>query len=71
MSLLLYLGFLPISATYTTYFTPPFLNVLRASHGVAVPVKGNFLVKDSTTVEVGGKNKDEDQIRGVETPGSR
>lgn len=43
-----------------------FLNMLRVSHGVTVPARGDFLVEDSITFEVGGKNKDEGQIRAVE-----
>ncbi len=43
-----------------------FVNMLRTAHTVSVPAKGDFLVDDSVTFEVGGKNKDAGQIRGVE-----
>lgn len=43
-----------------------FLNMLRVAHGVTVPARGDFLVDETTTFEVGGKNKDDGQIRGVE-----
>lgn len=42
-----------------------FLNMLRVSHLVTVPAKGDFLVDDATTFEVGGRNKDSGQVKGV------
>ncbi|OGR03236.1 MAG: hypothetical protein A2511_06615 [Deltaproteobacteria bacterium RIFOXYD12_FULL_50_9] len=43
-----------------------FLNMLRVSHNVNVPAKGDFLVNDAITFEIGGKNKDNSQIRKIE-----
>jgi predicted AAA+ superfamily ATPase len=42
------------------------LAMLGTGHNVSVPAKGDFLVNDSITIEVGGKNKDAGQIRNVE-----
>jgi predicted AAA+ superfamily ATPase len=42
-----------------------FLNMLHTAHGVTVPARGDFLVDDAITFEVGGKNKDAGQIKGV------
>jgi uncharacterized protein len=42
-----------------------FVNMLRTAHALSVPAKGDFLVDDSVTFEVGGKNKDTGQIKGV------
>lgn len=39
-----------------------FLNMLRTCHTVSVPVRGDFLVNDAITFEVGGKNKNSSQI---------
>ncbi|KAF0218058.1 MAG: ATPase [Geobacteraceae bacterium] len=41
------------------------LNMLRTGHSVSVPGQGDFLVDDTITFEVGGKNKDGRQIRNV------
>ena len=43
-----------------------FVNMLRTAHTVSVPSKGDFLIDDSATFEVGGKNKDTSQIKGIE-----
>ena len=43
-----------------------FLNMLGVNHSVSVPVKGDFLVNDEITFEVGGKNKDSSQIQNTE-----
>jgi hypothetical protein len=43
-----------------------FLNMMRVGHGVAVPARGNFLVNDKITFEVGGKNKDGGHIKNGE-----
>lgn len=43
-----------------------FLAMLRVAHQVSVPAKGDFLVNDDMTFEVGGKNKDAAQIQGLE-----
>jgi hypothetical protein len=43
-----------------------FLNMLGVNHSVSVPVKGDFLVNDEITLEVGGKNKDSSQIKNME-----
>ncbi len=43
-----------------------FVNMLRAAHTLSIPVKGDFLVDDSVTFEVGGKNKDAGQIKGTD-----
>jgi hypothetical protein len=43
-----------------------FLAMLRVAHRVSVPLKGDFLVDDRMTFEVGGKNKDTGQISGIE-----
>jgi predicted AAA+ superfamily ATPase len=43
-----------------------FVNMLRTAHMVSVPAKGDFLVDDSVTFEVGGKNKDVGQIKEIE-----
>lgn len=40
-----------------------FLNMLRAGHEVASPARGDFLVDDALTFEIGGKNKDGGQIK--------
>jgi predicted AAA+ superfamily ATPase len=42
-----------------------FLNMLRTGHTVSVPVKGDFLVDEALTFEVGGKSKDASQIKDV------
>lgn len=42
-----------------------FLNQLSVNHKVSYPKKGDFLVDDKFTFEVGGKNKDAKQIQGV------
>lgn len=43
-----------------------FLNMLRTAHNVTVPAKGDFLVDDAITFEIGGKSKDAGQIKGVQ-----
>ena len=43
-----------------------FLTMLRVAHQVSIPSKGDFLVDDHITFEVGGKNKDTAQIQGIE-----
>jgi hypothetical protein len=43
-----------------------FMSMLRTSHNVSVPSKGDFMVDDSGIFEVGGKNKDAGQIKGLE-----
>jgi hypothetical protein len=43
-----------------------FLNMLRVGQSVSVPARGDFLVNDKITFEVGGKNKDGSQIKKVE-----
>lgn len=43
-----------------------FLAMVSIAHQVRVPVKGDFLVNDNVTFEVGGKNKDSSQIQGLE-----
>ena len=43
-----------------------FLSMARVAHRVSVPAKGDFLVNDQMTFEVGGKNKDASQIQGLE-----
>jgi predicted AAA+ superfamily ATPase len=42
-----------------------FLNQLTDSHKVTYPEKGDFLVDEKYTFEVGGKNKSDDQIKGI------
>jgi len=43
-----------------------FLNMLCVGHSVSVPARGDFMVNDHTTFEVGGKNKGGSQIRDIE-----
>lgn len=40
--------------------------MFRVFHGVSVPARGDFLVDDSISFEVGGMNKDDGQIRGID-----
>lgn len=42
-----------------------FLNMMRTGHTVSVPGKGDFLVDDAITFEVGGKSKDAGQIKDI------
>jgi len=49
-------------ATRETFF----LNMLRPDHRVRIPAKGDFLVDETLTFEVGGKNKDGSQIKAIE-----
>ncbi len=42
------------------------LNMLHVDHGVSVPAKGDFLVDDLVTIEVGGKTKGAGQIAGLD-----
>jgi predicted AAA+ superfamily ATPase len=44
-----------------------FLNMLRVNHSVSVPARGDFLVNDKITFEVGGKNKGVSQIKNIES----
>ena len=39
--------------------------MLRPNHRVRAPARGDFLVNESLTFEVGGKNKDGSQIKDV------
>jgi len=41
------------------------LSMLQVHHTVSVPAKGDFLVDDRITIEVGGKNKDGAQIKNI------
>lgn len=43
-----------------------FLNMLSVNHSISAPGKGDFLVNDEITFEIGGRNKTEDQIREIE-----
>lgn len=43
-----------------------FLNMLCVKHSVSVPARGDFLVDDNLTFEVGGKGKDTAQIKGID-----
>ena len=43
-----------------------FLNQLKNAHTIKLPVKGDYLVDDKWTFEVGGKTKDNRQIKDVE-----
>jgi predicted AAA+ superfamily ATPase len=43
-----------------------FYNTLSAKHGVSYTPKGDFLIDGRYTFEVGGKNKSQKQIQGVE-----
>jgi len=43
-----------------------FMSMLRTTHDVSVPSKGDFMVDDSIVFEVGGKNKDAGQIKELE-----
>jgi predicted AAA+ superfamily ATPase len=42
------------------------LAMLRTGHHMSVPVKGDFLVDEEITLEVGGKGKDGGQLRNLE-----
>ncbi len=42
-----------------------FLNMLQVGHSVTVPARGDFLVNGALTFEVGGKNKESRQIKGI------
>ena len=42
------------------------LTMLQVEHGVSVPAKGDFLVDDRITIEVGGKTKGAGQIAGLD-----
>jgi predicted AAA+ superfamily ATPase len=41
------------------------LSMLRISHRVTAPARGDFLVDDTITIEVGGKGKDGRQLQGI------
>lgn len=43
-----------------------FANMLRVNHQLSYPVKGDFLIDDTYTFEIGGKNKSFKQIANVE-----
>ena len=43
-----------------------FLNMLRPAHTVRIPAKGDFLVDETLTFEVGGKNKDGSQLKDID-----
>jgi len=43
-----------------------FLNAVQTGHQVRLAEKGDFLVDETMTFEVGGRNKDGSQIKGVE-----
>jgi hypothetical protein len=40
--------------------------MLRPGHSVRVPARGDFLVDETLTFEVGGKNKDGSQIKEID-----
>lgn len=42
------------------------MSMLRTAHTVSVPSKGDFMVDDALVFEVGGKNKDTSQIKGMD-----
>ena len=42
------------------------LNMLHVDHRVTAPARGDFLVDDALTIEVGGKNKGPGQITGID-----
>lgn len=42
-----------------------FLDMLKVEHQIALPKKGDFLVEDSYVFEIGGRNKDNKQIKGI------
>ncbi|HIP46400.1 MAG TPA: hypothetical protein EYG95_02440 [Campylobacterales bacterium] len=43
-----------------------FASMLQVSHAVAIPKKGDFLIDDKYTMEIGGKNKKFNQIKDLE-----
>ncbi|MDE3055822.1 MAG: AAA family ATPase [Verrucomicrobiota bacterium] len=43
-----------------------FLSMLRCNHKITLPAKGDFLVDQKLTFEIGGKNKNWEQLKGVE-----
>ena len=42
-----------------------FLNAVSAKHNVTAAVKGDFKIDNEFVIEVGGKNKDFKQIKGI------
>ncbi|MEW6088490.1 MAG: AAA family ATPase [bacterium] len=42
-----------------------FLNMLNTSHKVSIPSKGDFLIDNKNIFEIGGKNKNFDQIKNL------
>jgi len=42
-----------------------FINMLSAMHNVSSPSKGDFLIDDEYTFEIGGKNKSFKQIKDI------
>jgi len=42
------------------------LSMLQVNHTVSVPAKGDFLIDESITIEVGGKSKDGAQIKNIQ-----
>ncbi|MFC1652178.1 ATP-binding protein [Planctomycetota bacterium] len=43
-----------------------FVNQVSQTHDIQAPERGDFLIDDKWTIEVGGKNKDSSQITGLE-----
>jgi len=44
-----------------------FLNqMMNAGHSVAMPKKGDFLINDKVVMEIGGQNKDANQIKDLQ-----
>lgn len=42
-----------------------FFNMLNGTHKLTLPARGDFLVNGKYTIEIGGKNKDFSQIKGI------
>ncbi len=42
-----------------------FINMLQLKHEVSIPAQGNFMVDGQWTFEVGGRNKNNNQIKGL------
>ena len=42
------------------------LSMLQVNHTISVPAKGDFLINDRVTIEVGGKSKDGAQIKNIQ-----
>jgi predicted AAA+ superfamily ATPase len=43
-----------------------FANQLRVKHKISLPSRGDFLIDEKWTIEIGGKNKSAEQIRGID-----